>query len=163
MTKPCDGCELWDYCWPRKHNGEALRDARQDSCGLLSRWLGQQETLKELAQKCGPKPCDGCDLKGTGSPRIGCYQTPLQVEVCNEYQLWLGQQQGYAKGLLGAESQLATLCAERDTLRKALERLANHAVNCPPGRFGDSDTCEYAPCNKCLAAWAIAEAEKGGM
>lgn len=40
---PCEGCDLWDYCWPRKHGGDALRDPRQDSCGPYSRYLGQQQ------------------------------------------------------------------------------------------------------------------------
>ncbi|MFA5377827.1 MAG: hypothetical protein WC455_18900 [Dehalococcoidia bacterium] len=45
--KPCLKCDLSGYCYPETHQGQTVRDPRQDACGPYARYLGQQEGQSE--------------------------------------------------------------------------------------------------------------------
>jgi len=64
----------------------------------MSKYLtpGRTDALKDL-EKCGPKPCKECP-----SRYLMCEQPEYvssQHSACGPYARWLGQQEGYAKGL----------------------------------------------------------------
>jgi len=56
---------------------------------------GYQSCLKELAEKCGEKPCLTCSR--WDSAKDECLAMP--EDDCGSYPIWEAQQQGYAKAI----------------------------------------------------------------
>lgn len=97
---PCEEC---DY-----KGQECDRKSLKPFCVKYARYFSYQECLKELASKCGPEPCEDCDEVHGNNYRKSC----LATTPCLKAIQWLGQQQGYAKGLLEAESQKGEMARE---------------------------------------------------
>ena len=107
-------------------------------------------------------PCKGCDRKETCKrPSLeGTDYTLVECgTVCEDY----ARYQGYLEG----QSELATLRAERDTLRRALRIMAARGCrsDCPymDTRASYGRTCKrtVAECAKAGSQWAISEAGEG--
>ena len=90
MKNPCagDSCVLYGDC---THGSIADRPGGVNhhvSCIAYAQWLSYQQCLKDLAEKCGPKPCVGCSWTDTNEPKPEC--------DCPNLERWEGQQEGCA-------------------------------------------------------------------
>lgn len=102
MLCPCEGCKGM----PKK--ATTIKSCRwfaepEKNCGPYARYLGHQECLKELAEKCGDG-CGSCSLHGE----------TCRPEETNDYcefiRIWMS---GYTKGLL-----------DNSRVREMLEQMA---------------------------------------
>lgn len=84
-----------------------------------------------LAKQCGEKPCEGCKIAHGCNDTLGARFIDFPFHACGTYAQWLGQQQGYAKGLAEAESRVKARegTMDFDTFVKALYSAGWRAPN----------------------------------
>lgn len=89
--KPCP-CRTYDHQVCDKEKDEDLANVCIDVARWYYRREGYAKALEHLAAQCGPNPCEGCTHKWL------C-DNEKRKHICDQHISWLGQQQGYAKGL----------------------------------------------------------------
>ena len=86
--------------------GETFRFVSSDERAIAN--AAADHALKDLAEKCGPKPCEGCveRVSFRCDDKDGFSQS--YNVACGPYAKWLGQQEGLAE----AESKVSAMARE---------------------------------------------------